>query len=65
MGLVKAATATGPQAEQARMVQKLLSSLQVNLNDSTLDIALAYPVADLVKAIQTYSKQLSRAAAGD
>ena len=62
MGIAKAGAATGPQADQARMVQKLLSSLQVNVDGNTLDIALAYPVADLVKAIQTYSKRFSETA---
>ena len=56
MGIAKAGSGSGPQADQARMLQKLLSTLQVNLNDSTLDISFAYPVDDLVKALQTYAK---------
>jgi len=66
-GLMQMAAAkaggSGKQAEQARMLQKLLSGLQVNLDGNTFAISLAYPVADLLRAIQTYTPKYPQAPA--
>jgi len=45
----------GKQGE-ARLLQNLLSTLQTTLDDTTLDTSFSLPVADLVKALQTYAK---------
>jgi len=54
---------SGKQADQARMMQKLLSSLQVNLDGNTLALSITYSTADVLKAIQTYSEKFKAAAA--
>ena len=58
MGMAKAGAAPGPRADQARMVQKLLSNLQMTLDGTTFDLSCAYPIADLLRAIQARSKLL-------